>query len=88
MSRLWVEAFPGIEWTRSVGEAVGYVWRRLAPNAELRERRRSALQTEPSLTGSDWGAISQGRRILRFLTRRAARPWPLYNVRAALAQRR
>jgi hypothetical protein len=88
MSRLWVEAFPGIEWTQSIGEAADYVWRRLAPNAELRERRRFALQTEPSLTGSDWGTISQRRRILRFLTRRAARPWPLYNVRAALAQRR
>jgi hypothetical protein len=88
MSRLWVEAFPGIEWTQSLGEAADYVWCRLAPSAELRERRRFALQTEPSLTGSDWGAISQRRRILRFLTRRAARPWPLYNVRAALAQRR
>jgi hypothetical protein len=88
MSRLWVEAFPGIEWAQSIGEAAGYIWHRLVPSAEQMERRRFALQTEPSLTGGDWGAMSQGRRIMRFLTSRAARPWPLYNVRAALAQRR
>ena len=88
MSRLWVEAFPGIEWARSIGEAADYMWHRLVPSAAHMERRRSALQTEPSLTGGGWGAMSQGRRIMRFLTARAARPWPLYNLRAALAQRR
>ncbi len=88
LSRLWVDAFPGIEWTRSPREALEYVWYRLAPSAELREGRRFALETEPSLSGSDWGALSHRRRLVRFLTGRAARPWPLYNVRAALAQPR
>jgi hypothetical protein len=65
-----------------------YLWFRLAPSAELRERRRMALQTEPSMTGSDWGAISHRRRGMRVRTGPPAHPRPPYNVRAALALRR
>ena len=88
MSKLWVEAFPGIEWTRSVGEAIGYMRGRLVPSAELRAQRQRLLASEPSLSGSPWSRLSQGRRIARYLLARTQRPWPLYHVRAALAQPR
>lgn len=88
MSRLWLEAFPGIEWARSVGEAISYMRCRIVPGREQLARRRLALQSEPSLGAGDWSGLSQGRRVVRFLTSRTPRPWPLYNVQAALTQRR
>jgi hypothetical protein len=88
LSRLWLEAFPGIEWARSLGEALRYMGRRTLPGAAVLADRKVALQTDPSLAEGDWGDLSQGRRIMRALKRRTARPWPLYNVRAALAQSR
>ncbi len=88
MSKLWVEAFPGIEWTRSLGEALGYMRGRIVPGAELRAQRRRLLESEPSLSGTHWSGLSQRRRMARFLLARTPRPWPLYHVRAALAQPR
>jgi hypothetical protein len=87
LSRLWLEAFPGIEWARSTGEAISYIGRRIVPSAEELAARREGLKSEPSLAQGDWGRLSQGRRILRALSSRTPRPWPLYNVRAALAER-
>jgi len=86
MPRLWLEAFPGLEWTRTLAEAFLYMRARLVPSAELRAQRARMLQSEPSLATSEWSRLSQGRRIARFLRARPARPWPMYNVRAALAQ--
>jgi putative nucleotidyltransferase-like protein len=88
MSKLWVEAFPGIEWTRSLAEALTYMRGRLVPDLEVRAQRRRLLESEPSLAGTHWSRLSQRRRMLRFLLARTPRPWPLYHVRAALAQPR
>jgi hypothetical protein len=88
LSRLWLEAFPGIEWSRSAGEAVTYVARRIVPSAAELSDRKYAQVTDPSLRHGDWGGLSQGRRILRALSQRTPRPWPLHNVRAALAEPR
>jgi len=88
LSRLWLEAFPGIEWTRSLGEAVTFIARRIVPSAEVRSDREFALSRDPSLAHGDWGGLSQSRRILRALRARTPRPWPLHNVRAALAETR
>jgi hypothetical protein len=88
LSRLWLEAFPGIEWAHSIGEVVTYVARRLVPNAEVRADRRFALITDPALAQGDWGGLSQSRRILRALSARTPRPWPLYAVRLALGESR
>jgi hypothetical protein len=85
LSRLWLEAFPGVEWAGSVGEAMTYIARRIVPSAEVLAGRQFARATDPSLASSEWGGLSQGRRILRALRARTPRPWPLHNVRAALA---
>jgi hypothetical protein len=88
LSRLWLEAFPGIEWAQSVGEAVALIARRIVPSAEVQANRKVVLTTDPALQQDAWGRLSQGRRILRFVRRRTPRPWPLHNVREALAEPR
>ncbi len=88
LSCLWVDAFPGLAWARSPGDAASYILGRIVPSAQVRSDRQQALRTEQSLAECDWARLSQRRRILRFLTAPTARPWPMYNVRAALAQRR
>ncbi len=85
-SDLWLEAFPGIEWSRSVKEAVNLIARRIVPSPETRADRKFALATDPSLEYGDWGGLSQSRRILRGLRAPAPRPWPLHYVRMAAAQ--
>jgi hypothetical protein len=86
LSRLWLEAFPGIEWARSPREAVMFIARRIVPSAQVLSDRKYALARDPSLAHGDWGSLSQGRRILRAVRARTPRPWPLHNVRAALAE--
>jgi hypothetical protein len=88
LSHLWLEAFPGIEWSRTAGEAMLFMVRRVVPSAQVRSDRKFALATDPSLASGDWGGLSQRRRILRALRARTPRPWPLHNVRAALAEPR
>jgi len=86
LSRLWLEAFPGIEWSRSATEAMLFIARRIVPSAEVRSDRKFALMTDPSLAHGDWDGLSQARMILRAVRARTPRPWPLHNVREALAQ--
>jgi Uncharacterised nucleotidyltransferase len=88
LSRLWIEAFPGIEWARSIPQALAFMTRRALPAADLRADRELGLKTDFSLAEGDWGRLPHFRRILRLLHARTPRPWPLYNVRAALAQPR
>lgn len=86
LSRLWLEAFPGIEWARTGGEAAMFIARRFVPSAQVRSDRKLALKIDPSLRQGDWGGLSQGRRIVRALRARTPRPWPLYNVREAFSE--
>jgi hypothetical protein len=88
LSRLWLEAFPGIEWSRTAGEAVLFMVRRIVPSAQVRSDRKFAHMTDPALAQGDWGGLSQSRRILRAVRTRTPRPGPLHNVRAALADPR
>jgi len=85
-SYLWLEALPGIEWARSFGEAMTLIARRIVPTAEVRSGRNFAVATEPGLMHSEWGKLSQSRRLLRALRAPTPRPLPLHNVRAALAE--
>jgi hypothetical protein len=86
LSRLWLEALPGIEWARTAGEAALFIVHRIVPSAEVRSDRKFALRTDPSLAHGDWDGLSQMGMIMRAVRARTPRPWPLYNVREALAQ--
>jgi hypothetical protein len=88
LSRLWIDAFPGLAWARSAREAGRYIVRRVVPNVQLRLDRQQELENMPGLAASDWARLTQRRRILRFLTSRTTRPLSAYNIRAALTRPR
>jgi hypothetical protein len=85
-SYLWVSAFPGIEWTHSVSELLAYAAQRLVPGAEVRALRAVIAKTQPFAAGNSWNHMSQGSRILRWMTTRQARAETLHPIRMALAQ--
>jgi hypothetical protein len=86
LSYLWVTAFPGIEWAGSPGEMLMYMMQRISPSAEVRSLRKAMAKTEPAVAHSTWAQLSQGRRVLRWLTSRPTRPEALRPVQMALTQ--
>lgn len=86
MSYLWIEAFPGIGWSRSLSEMLECVRSRVQPNAETRRLRKATAQTEVASSHSDWARLSQGQRILRWIVSKQPRPDTLHAVRTALAE--
>jgi hypothetical protein len=86
MSYLWIEAFPGIGWSRSLSEMLECIRSRIRPTAETRRLRKAVAQTEVAGSNSEWTRLSQGQRILRWVISRQARPDTLHAVRTALAQ--
>jgi hypothetical protein len=85
-SYLWVDAFPGIEWSRTFREVLGYVATRVRPGAEQVASRERAAETEARAQQCQWVHLSQSRRVLRWITSRPTRPATMHAVRAALAQ--
>ena len=83
-SNLWLPALPGIEWSRSLGEARQYLHQRIAPSAESRKERADMLRTQLWLQDQPWVRQSQTRRLMTRLTRPVPRTDMLYVVRAAL----
>ena len=84
-SDLWLHAWPGIEWSRSVREAGQYVLRRFRPTAEARQERADMVRTQLWLQGSSWVRTRQLRRVFAWLIQPVPRMDTLYVVRAALA---
>ena len=87
-SYLWIKAFPGIEWSQSISEFAAYAANRLRPDAEQMTRRKLVATTQAWAKQSDWSSMSQGRRILRWLTSRQARPTIMHVITSAFAQTR
>lgn len=85
-SRLRIDAFPGIEWSESMPLAVRYVWSRIRPSPEHISWRANA-KSSGWAAGTEWSAMSQGRRILRWLVSRPVRPAAMHAVRAAFTAR-
>jgi hypothetical protein len=85
-THLWVNAFPGIAWSRSAREMLCYAYSRVRPDAELAATRIVAVDTQAWAAGSQWTRLSQTRRILRWVIQRQMRPATMHVVRAALAQ--
>jgi hypothetical protein len=82
----WIEAFPGIGWSRSIAEVMEYAASRIRPGKEMLRLREVMLETQVAIAGSQWGRLSQGQRMLRWMMSRQARADTMYAVRAALAQ--
>jgi putative nucleotidyltransferase-like protein len=87
-SYLWVKAFPGIEWSKSIGELLGFAASRVRPNALHLANRKQNLVSQTWAKEDEWSGLSQGRRMLRWLMSRQTRPVTMHAVRAALAQAR
>lgn len=85
-SHLWIDAFPGIEWSRSASEMASYVINRVKPNATQIALRGTAAKMEIWASADRWVAMSQGRRIIRWVMSRQARSGTLYVVKAAFGQ--
>jgi hypothetical protein len=81
-SHLWVDAFPGIEWARSIREMLSYAAGRVRPSTEqLAARAASAVRQD---WVDDWATLSQSRRIARWLASRQVRPVTMHVLRATL----
>jgi putative nucleotidyltransferase-like protein len=87
LSRVWVDALPGITWARSVHEALAYTVGRIAPTAARKSDLKLAAALQPSLVEGGWYHLSQTRRILRWLTSRQTRSLTMDVVRAAATTR-
>jgi hypothetical protein len=85
-SHLWVDAFPGIEWSRSIREMLSYVASRIRPSAEQLAARAASAVTQDWAADSQWSTLSQSRRIARWLTSRPVRPVTMHVLRATLAE--
>jgi hypothetical protein len=85
-SHLWVDAFPGMEWSRSLREVLRYVASRVRPSAKHIAFRAHTAKSEAWAKRGQWSRLSQSRRILQWITSRPTRPVTMHAVRAALAQ--
>jgi len=83
-SDLWLHAFPGIEWSRSLGEAVQYVKHRIRPPQEAIEQRKDMVRTQLWLRDQRWVTAPQKRRMLTWLTQPVPRMDMMFAVRVAL----
>jgi hypothetical protein len=84
-SYLWVKAFPGIEWSQSIGESLHFAASRVRPDANHLDKRKQLAASETWAKQSEWSDMSQARRVLRWLTSRQARPATMHAITAAFA---
>lgn len=85
-SHLWVDAFPGIEWSQSVRELLRYAVSRIRPSAEKLALRDTLARTQAWASDGQWSTLSQAKRILRWVSARQTRPVTMHAVHAAVAQ--
>jgi hypothetical protein len=79
-----VDAFPGVEWAQSIREVLEYAVSRVRPSAEHIALREYSAKSDAWASHSQWVRLSQGRRIVRWVTSRPARAVTMHAVSAAL----
>ena len=85
-SHVYIDAIPGIIWTRSPAQALRYLSARIFPTREQRAQIEVVSKTGPWSSEPRWHRQSQARRILQWLSSRPTRTETLQPVRAALAR--
>ena len=83
-SRVWVQALPGVEWSRSPGEACRYFRQRLRPSGEKLRERNELVRTQLWLQDRTWARGPHWKRVVTGLIRRVPRLDTLYVVNAAM----
>jgi hypothetical protein len=86
LSYPWIEAFPGIGWSRSFSEVVDYTVGRVFPDRESRRLREVRTESDFVASETEWCRLSQRQRMLRWIASRPLRVETLLAVRTALAQ--
>jgi hypothetical protein len=79
-----VDAFPGVEWAQSISELLEYAVNRVRPSAEHIAQREYSAKSDAWASHNRWTRLSQGRRIVRWVTSRPARAVTMHAVSAAL----
>lgn len=82
-SRLRIQAFPGIEWSRSPAEAFAFMSRRVFPSRRALAEM-SIVLNDPCARSVPWYGLSHSSRILRWVFSRPPRVQMIYPVRIAL----
>lgn len=84
-SYLWVKAFPGIEWSQSIGESLRFAASRVRPDAMHLDKRKQLAANQIWAKQAEWSGMSQSRRMLRWLSSRQTRPATMHALTAAFA---
>jgi hypothetical protein len=79
-----VDAFPGVEWAQSIREVLEYAVSRVRPGAEQIALREHSAKSDAWASHTQWARLSQGRRIVRWVTSRPPRAVTMHAVSAAL----
>jgi hypothetical protein len=83
-SKVRIQAFPGIEWSKSPREALRFAMSRIRPSRQALAELNDCVNAEPSLTGVSWYELSHGARILRWIFSHPPRVQTIFSVRSAL----
>jgi hypothetical protein len=86
LSSVWIRAFPGLGWSRSLRESAIYMFRRVYPDAETRDIRKDNMANAAWASDNAWQGLSQKSRIVRWMTSRPTRPATMYVIRETLAR--
>ena len=79
-----INAFPGIEWSRSLPETAAFIVRRIRPSSEQLAARMRLAQTQSWCANDRWSTASQARRVARWILTRPMRLGTRRAVQAAL----
>jgi hypothetical protein len=85
-SNIRIEAFPGLEWSRTAPEAFEFMRNRIWPSREARSELKDGAAQIPNSSSIPWYGLPHGTRILRWVFSRPPRVQTLLSIRAALAQ--
>jgi hypothetical protein len=85
-ANIYVEAFPGVEWSRTPGEALRFMKSRIWPSRHALSELSEGAARIPGGSAVPWYELSHGKRILRWVFSRPPRVQTLLCVRAALSQ--
>ena len=86
-SNIRIEAFPGLEWSRSLGEAVEFMSSRIWPSRDARLELKEGAAQIPGSSTVPWYGLPHAVRILRWAFSRPPRVQTMLSVRAALAHK-
>lgn len=86
-SQLRIQAFPGLEWSRTPDEALRFMASRVVPDRGSLVRLKELSVSSPPATGVPWYGLSHASRIVRWLTSRPPRVQTMHSLKLAMAYR-